>query len=284
MFTRRSASRLLLGAALVGLPTGCRRAPDEAASAPAARPQPRLVRVVASTPVVAELVREVGGGGVEVVVLLPVDQPMASLERTGPVESELIGADLVVLLGFGQEAVLAPSVARAAEAGAVVCELASGVPKETLFSLPDDPERVDPHIWLDPRTWREAVRPIEDALAGLRPEWAADWRSRAHAVRFDLEETAAAIERLAGAGLPPDAPASRTTQPGLRYLARAAGVPLELVTDPAGMPRPDELEKLPLDRLRAPGTKAVSGMHEHDLSTLDGLRRYALDLLLGRYQ
>jgi hypothetical protein len=36
--------------------------------------------------------------------------------------------------------------------------------------------------------------------------------------------------------------------------------------------------------LRAPGTKAVSGMHEHDLGSLDGLRAYALDLLLRRYQ
>ena len=284
MFTRRSASRLLLGAALVGLPTGCRRAPDEAASAPAARPQPRLVRVVASTPVVAELVREVGGGGVEVVVLLPVDESMSSLERTGPIESELIAADLVVLLGFGQEAVLAPSLTRATEAGAVVCELASGVSKESLFYRQDDPAQVDPHVWLDPRTWSEAVRPIEDALAGLRPEWAAEWRNRAHAVRFDLEETATAIERLARAGLPPDAPACRTTQSGLRYLARAAGVPLELVTDPAEVPLPDDLEKLPLDRLRAPGTKAVSGMHEHDLGTIGGLRSYALDRLLDRYR
>jgi manganese/zinc/iron transport system substrate-binding protein len=242
------------------------------------------VRVVASTPIVAELVREVGGGGVEVVVVVPVDQPISSLERTGPVESELIAADLVVLLGFGQEAVLAPSLARAVEAGAVVCELASGVSKEMIFSQPDDPAQVDPHIWLDPRVWSQAVRPIEDALAGLRPEWAAEWRNRAHAARFDLEETAAAIEHLARAGLPPEAPACRTTKAGLRYLARAAGVPLELVTDPAGLPRHDELDKLPLDRLRAPGTKAVSGMHEHDLGTVDGLRAYALNLLLGRYQ
>lgn len=244
--------------------------------------QPRPVRVVASTPMVAELVRRVGGGGVEVEVLVPVEARLSTLERTGPNESRLVAADLVVVLGFGQEDVLAPSLVRAREEGAVVCELAEGVPKEKLFPRVDDPAQSDPHIWLDPGIWMEATRPIEEALVALRPVWGAELRSRAHAARFDLGETGQAIERLAHSGLPTDPTPVRTRQAGLRYLARLAGVSLEVVGDTEGAPRKDELETLPLDMLRAPGFKAVGMLREHDLGTVEGLRAHALDLLLKR--
>lgn len=240
------------------------------------------MRVVASTPMVGELVRRVGGGGVEVEELVPVGAGQSTLERTGPNESRMVAADLVVVLGFGQEAVLAPSLARAVEEGAVVCELGAGIPKEKLLPRVDDPLLSDPHIWLDPRTWLEATRPIEEALASLRPVWASELRSRAHAVRFDLEESAQAIERLAQSGLPTDPTPLRTSQPGLRYLARLAGVALEVVPASDQASGKDELETLPLDLLRAPGVKAVGTLREHDLGTVEGLRAHALDLLLRR--
>lgn len=265
--------------------SGCRPAIHREGRRPAAPPPPlRPLRVVASTAMVADLVRDVGGEGVEVVVLLPHGEPAASLERTGPGETEMVLADLVVLLGLGQEAVLAPSLARAAEAGASICELAGGVPASMLFASREDPERPDPHVWLDPRVWREAIDPLEDSLIRLRPEAGAEWRRRAHLVRFELEEAAAAMERVARAGLPPEPVAIRTGQPGLRYLARAVGVPLELVAGEDAAVDQDDLEKLPLDRLQVPGTAVVSGLQEHDLGTLGGLRGHALDLLLRRYQ
>ena len=163
-----------------------------------------------------------------------------------------------------------------------MCELSACVPKETLFPRLDDPSKSDPHIWLDPGIWLEATRPIEEALASMRPVWAAELRNRAHAVRFDLGETLRSIEQLAHSGLPTDPMPVRTGQPGLRYLARLAGVGLEVVTDPEGAPRKDELEALPLDMLRAPGFKAVGMLREHDLGTVEGLRAHALDLLLKR--
>ena len=89
------------------------------------------------------------------------------------------------------------------------------------------------------------------------------------------------LHRRAQTMLPPDPPPVRSSRPGLRYLARAAGV--ELVLDPsavgASTERP-ELAALALDILRPPGTKVVANALEHDLGTVDGLRGYALDLML----
>jgi manganese/zinc/iron transport system substrate-binding protein len=271
---------LMTGAAVAAVLVGCRPASEPTQAQPTVVPRP--VRVIASTPLVAELVEKVGGPGVEVEVLVDVDQPPASLRRTGPIESRLVAAELVVLLGFGQEAVLAPSLARAAEAGAVICELGAGVPADRLFPRIDDPGQSDPHIWLDPALWAEATRPLVESLAGLRPAWAEEWRSRAHAVRFDLDETARALQRLANTGLPTDPQPLRTNRGGLRYLARAAGLPLEVVSGPEAPAQKDELESFALDQLRAPGVVAVAGAQEHDLSTVDGLRAYALDLMQQR--
>ena len=261
---------------------GCRRKESTTQDA-GERERPRPVRIVASNPIVADLVKSVGGGGVEIEVLQPPDEPLSALKRTGPAESHLVAAELIVLLGFGQEAVLQPSLARAAEAGAVVCELSSGIPRDRLFALPSDPSQPDPAVWLEPGLWREAVKPIENALAGLRPEWAEEWRSRAHTVRFSLDEATRSMQGLAQITLPAEAGPARTRQSSLRYVARAAGVPLEMATEAAPAPVKDELESFRLDCLRAPGTKAIAGVHDHDLGTLDGLRFYALELLLKRW-
>lgn len=282
MFPRCSAVHFFAWFVVAVALTGCRRSAKQVPASEGGVRPPQPVRVVVSTPLVAELVRRVGGGGVEVEVLVPVGQPPSSLQRTGPIESRLIAAELVVVLGLGQEAVLAPSLARAAEAGAVVCELASGVSKARLLPRVDDPTQFDPHIWLDPAAWMEATRPIEEALARLRPGWAGEWRDRAHAVRFELEDTIQLTHRLAQASLPPEPRTVRTSQPGVRYLARTAGFAIEVVSDPDELTRQDELETLPLDQLREPGSVAVASVHEHDLGTVEGLRAYALDLLLQR--
>lgn len=283
MRSRRAFLPILIASVLAEALVGCRRG-GPAAEAAGDQPPPRPVHVVVANPIVADLVREVGGGGVEIDVLQPPDEPLTALKRTGPAESRLVAADLIVLLGFGQEAVLEPSLARAVEAGAVVCELASGIPKDRLFPLPSDPTQLDPSVWLDPGLWREAVSPLEKALAAMRPEWADEWRSRAHAVRFELDESRRALEKLARIAVPAETGPARTGQSSLRYVARAAGVPLEMATESAPAPAKDELESLRLDRLRPPGTKAIAGVNEHDLGTLDGLRSYALELLLKRWQ
>ncbi len=234
-----------------------------------------------STSLVAELVRRVGGDAVEVDSLIGIDLAPNTLERTGPVESLLVASDLVVVLGLGQEAVLADSLARALEEGVHVCELATGLPPDLLLPRIDDPDQSDPQVWLDPLVWKEATRPIEEALIKLRPLAAERWRRSAHAVRFELDETARLMKQLADTGLPIGPEPIRTAQPGLRYLARVAGLELEVV-DAATLRPPDELDTLPLDLLRAPGIMAVATVHEHDLGTVEGLRAYALDLMLKK--
>jgi|GEM_PF-2630946 len=241
--------------------------------------EPDPVRVVASTPMVAELVRRVGAEAVEVEVLVPAGEAPSSLRRTGPVEARLITAELAVILGLGQEEVIAPSLARAVEAGTVVCELGAGLSREELFMLPDDPERVDPHIWLDPGLWMQATRPIEESLSALRPVWAGEFRKRAHAVRFELEEAGRLLRRNAQTTLTLDPRPLRTSRAELRYLARAAGVALKV--DPSAASK-DDLETVAFDVLRPPGTKVVANVREHDLGTVEGLRDYTLDLMLLR--
>ena len=282
MFGRRCFVHQVTAVVMTVVMAGCR--PGAEPTAGSSVPGPLVgapVRVVVTTPLLAEIVKRVGLGGVELDVLVPTGESPTGLQRTGPVESRLVASELAVVLGLGQEEVLAPSLARAVDAGVVVCELGPILPSAQLLEVPGEPGRIDPHVWLDPALWLLAIAPIEEALCRLRPEWAGEFRKQAHAGRFELDEMARVLRRRAQTMLPPDPKPVRSSRPGLRYLARAAGV--ELVLDPsavgASTERP-ELAALALDVLRPTGTKVVANAMEYDLGTVDGLRGYALDLML----
>ena len=177
---------------------GCRRGAEPTAGSSVPGPLVGApVRVVVTTPLLAEIVKRVGLGGVEIDVLVPTGESPAGLQRTGPVESRLVASELAVVLGLGQEEVLAPSLARAVDAGVVVCELGPILPSAQLLEVPGEPGRIDPHVWLDPALWLLAIAPIEEALCRLRPEWAGEFRKQAHAGRFELDEMARVLRRRA---------------------------------------------------------------------------------------
>ena len=76
---------------------GCRRGAEPTAGSSVPGPLVGApVRVVVTTPLLAEIVKRVGLGGVEIDVLVPAGESPAGLQRTGPVESRLVAAELAV--------------------------------------------------------------------------------------------------------------------------------------------------------------------------------------------
>lgn len=244
---------------------------------------PPPLQVVATTPILAALVSSVAGELATVSSMLPPGAPVDAIERTGPIETQLTAADVVVTLGLGFETRLEKSLKNAADAGAVVCELAPAFPQDKLFPrLGGSGEGIDPHVWLDPTLWIEAVRPIEQVLQQLRPSQAADVTKRISILNYEFSEMETELRRRVElASVPADRPVP-TTNAAVRYLGRAAGVPIKMVEE-VDILHDDTLEKLPLGNLFPPEAEKVMerGML-HDLSTLSGLRLYALNLMLSR--
>jgi ABC-type Zn uptake system ZnuABC Zn-binding protein ZnuA len=159
--------------------------------------------VVATTTVIADWVRAVGGDRATVYeVLRPNTDPHEYEPRPSDVE-QTAGAKVVFENGDGLDHWMA-DVTSQAGGGATVVDLSSGLPRR----LPGEQtgagaSKFDPHWWHDPRNARHAVEAIRDALSKANPAAAGSYRANAAAylTRLDAEDraVAACLDRVPAA-------------------------------------------------------------------------------------
>ena len=140
------------------------------------------LQVTATTPIVADLVRNVGGSDVEVRQLLP---PGADPHEHEPRPSDAAAAaESVVVFRSG------------GDLDAWLAEIATPEVDEValLDSLSSD-DRSESHWWHDPRNAVTAVRAITDALVDADPAGAPSFRRRAAAYVSELRRLDHGIER-----------------------------------------------------------------------------------------
>jgi ABC-type Zn uptake system ZnuABC Zn-binding protein ZnuA len=159
-----------------------------------------------------------------------------------------------------------------------LCDLSASMPKEQLFSHPDDPALVDPHVWMDPALWSRAVDPLVAALLKVQPAHAPEIETRGHSARFDLKKLAEQLQKL-GASMPAGQRSFPTRNFGLRYLGRVIGITVQL-GEPGTSNSARKLEALALDTLSPSSEKLIGRNESHDLSTYEGLVGYAADLMV----
>lgn len=212
---RRSPSPLpaaLLALAFLG---ACGRAPGTPAIDPAAPAPPR---VVATTTLVGEVARRVGGADLPLTVLVPPGGDPHAFEPSPEDAADLAGADLIFANGLGYEQFLDPLLTSlgASErlvllsdgivplaAGGQVAGAAgnAGAGDAGSESTPAGPP--DPHVWFDPRSLIQWTENAAAALAAADPDHAAEYAARAAAYRAELEALDAWI-RSRWATVPPE--------------------------------------------------------------------------------
>lgn len=156
---------------LVSLVIGC--SGSESASGPAAangRP-----RVVTTTTIVADLVRQVGGDRVVVECLLGAGIDPHSYKATPRDADRLLRADLVVSSGLHLEGRLADLLARLADRVPVLA-VADRLPPDRLLDA--EAGIADPHVWFDAGLWSLLPAEVAESLARVDPEGADEYRSR----------------------------------------------------------------------------------------------------------
>jgi zinc/manganese transport system substrate-binding protein/manganese/iron transport system substrate-binding protein len=124
--------------------------------------------VVATTPVVADFVRNVGGDRVHVVQILKPGVDPHDYEPSPADIQAIADADLVVENGVGLEAAWLDDTVSSADYDGEVVDASRGV---TIRAGNGDAEQVDgdPHIWHDPANARVMVGDIAAALARTDP-------------------------------------------------------------------------------------------------------------------
>jgi manganese/zinc/iron transport system substrate-binding protein len=202
-----------LGATIVaGFLASCSAGP---APSPSGRP-----RVVCTTTIVADLVREVAGDRAEIDCLMTAGTDPHSYRATPRDADRLAAADLVVAGGLRLEGKLADLLERLAARMPVVA-VAERLPRDRLLEA--GPGLFDPHVWFDAALWARCAEPVADALGRLDPPHAAEFRARARAYATRLEALDETIRRRIET-----IPAARrtlvTAHDAFRYFGRAYAI------------------------------------------------------------
>jgi zinc/manganese transport system substrate-binding protein len=151
-------------------------------------PADGTLAVVATTPEVADFVREVGGAGVSVTQLIKPGVDPHEYEPT-PADLQAIGAaQLVVKNGVGLEKWLDQTIEATGYAGPVV-DASNGV---ALRKGDEGTAAYDPHIWHDPRNAEIMVADIEKGLAAADPSRATTFAANLASYTAQLDELDAA--------------------------------------------------------------------------------------------
>lgn len=183
--------------------------------------------VVATVPVVADLVRQVAGDRAAVTVLMPPGVDAHSWAPTPADAQRLATARLVVANGLGLEPWLRGAVA-ASGAKAPVVEAAAGIAVRPGHDHEDGHghEAADPHAFHDVRNAQHYLRAIRDGLCAADPAGAGIYQARADLALARLGVLDAWVRRQIAA-----VPAARrvlvTPHAGLGYFAAAYGLELQ---------------------------------------------------------
>lgn len=147
---------------------------DGGASSTTAAGDPRPARakplVVATTPMVGDLVRAIGGERVELVVLIA---PGTDPHLWTPTRNEVLQvleADAVFMNGLMLEGRAGESFARVELSGRPVLRVAESLPKSDLLTDQANPSHFDPHVWMDPVLWAKTAPAVRDTLAKIDPD------------------------------------------------------------------------------------------------------------------
>lgn len=184
------------------------------------RPAGARLRVVATTTIVADLVRQIGGGRVEVSCLMAAGIDPHSYKATPRDAERIAAADLVVASGLHLEGRLADLLARHGRRRPVLA-VGDALPPDLLLTA--GPDVADPHVWFDAALWARTAPVVADTLSRLDASGAAAYRAAAAAFAARLESLHATVAARI-AVIPPERRVLVTAHDAFRYFGRAYGV------------------------------------------------------------
>lgn len=145
--------------------------------------------VVATTGMIADAARTVGGEHVEVRALMGPGVDPHAYRQTRSDIAAMANADLVLWHGLYLEAQMEVFLRQLGERQAVVA-VAEQLPRNLLLGHDDYDDKFDPHIWMNPNLWAKAVIAVRDALVEVRPEAQEVFKANADAHLDDIAELA----------------------------------------------------------------------------------------------
>jgi len=211
MWSRRRS--LIVGLGVVALLAAAIIGPAEAS-------EPKL-KAVATTGMIADAVRQVGGDRVEVTALMGPGVDPHLYRQTASDISAMAKADVVFWHGLYLEAQLEEFFQNLGKRRTVIA-LADRLPRELLLQHDQYQGRFDPHVWMDPRLWKGVVAAARDELIKLDPEGKETFEANAAAHLKEIDRLADYADK-AFASVPPGSRVLVTAHDAFKYFGRAYG-------------------------------------------------------------
>ena len=136
------------------------------------------LRVVATTGMIADAARQIGGDLVEVKGLMGPGVDPHAYRQTRTDIVAMTRADLVLWHGLYLEAQMEGFFHDLARKRNVVA-VAEALPRDKLRGHDSYADKFDPHVWMNPVLWIEVVRAVQAALTETRPEAALKFEANA---------------------------------------------------------------------------------------------------------
>lgn len=207
--------------------------------------------VVATTGMIADAAREVGGPLVKVKALMGPGVDPHAYRQTRTDILALAKADLVLWHGLYLEAQMQNFMDKLSERQQVVA-VAESLPHALLIGHDDYDDKFDPHVWMDPKIWSQVVGTVRDALIAARPESETLFRANASAQIARLDELASYTSSILSS-VPPESRVLLTAHDAFNYFGAAYGfdvIGIQGISteSEAGLKRMSELVTLLVER------------------------------------
>lgn len=180
-----------------------------------------MLKVVATTGMIADAARVIGGARVDVRGLMGPGVDPHSYRQTRSDIVAMAQADLVLWHGLYLEAQMEAFFHDLSRNRTVVA-VADGVSKEKLRHHDSYADKFDPHVWMAPDIWTDVVTQVQLALTQADPESAEMFAANATAYKAELAALSAyAAQTLAM--VPPEARVLVTAHDAFGYFGAAYG-------------------------------------------------------------
>jgi manganese/zinc/iron transport system substrate-binding protein len=143
--------------------------------------------VVATTGMIADTVRQIGGSLVDVRALMGPGVDPHAYRQTRTDIAAMVRADLTLWHGLFLEAQMQGFFADLGRKRPVVA-VAESLPRDVLRAHDDYADKFDPHVWMAPALWPHVVRAVQSALTDIMPMGADQFATNAQSYIKQLDQ------------------------------------------------------------------------------------------------
>lgn len=180
------------------------------------------ISVAATTTMVADLVRQVGGERVQVHGLMGPGVDPHLYKASAQDVVKLQRAQVIFYNGLLLEGKMADLMTRMARSKRTVYAVTEAVPEDLLLSPEEFAGHHDPHLWLDVSLWAQCIGTVRDGLIAADKEGSDYYTARAATVKREMAELHAWALAKAGE-LPKERRILITSHDAFNYFGRAYG-------------------------------------------------------------